>query len=114
MRSLVRWLLYVREGTAGNLAMIGRTQRTLKRTSSTRSSSGSARSGASTRRAPAIILFGRRNYVAGADNEAAVTKIQGLTLAGAYVQEVTIPESFWSPHPALDRRGAGVRDNEYG
>jgi len=96
--SLVAWLRYVRTGPAGNLAMIGRTERTLKRNiidvlvewlgpKRCKYTQGTGE----------IMLLGRRIYVAGADNEAAVTKIQGLTLAGAYVDEVTtIPESFWS------------------
>lgn len=96
--SLIRWLLYVRQGPAGNLAMIGRTERTLKRNiidplvewlgpKRCKYTQGTGE----------IMLLGRRIYIAGADNEAAVTKIQGLTLAGAYVDELTtIPESFWS------------------
>lgn len=96
--SLVRWLQFVRTGPAGNLAMVGRTERTLKRNiidpliewlgpKRCKYTQGTGE----------VILLGRRIYVAGADNEASVTKIQGLTLAGAYVDEVTtIPESFWS------------------
>jgi PBSX family phage terminase large subunit len=42
-------------------------------------------------------LLGRRIYVAGANDERSMDKIRGLTLAGAYVDEISvIPESFWS------------------
>jgi len=42
-------------------------------------------------------LFGRRCVVVGASNELARMKIQGLTLAGALVDEVgTVPESFFT------------------
>lgn len=96
--SLLAWLRYVREGPAGNLAMIGKTERTLKRNvidpliemlgpKRCRYVAGAGE----------LWILGRRVYVAGANNEAAVSKIQGLTLAGAYVDEVTtMPESFWS------------------
>lgn len=96
--SLVAWLKFVRTGPAGNLAMSGRTERTLKRNiiDVLVEWLGDKRC-RYTQGAGEIQLLGRRIYVAGADNEAAVTKIQGLTLAGAYVDEVTtIPESFWS------------------
>lgn len=41
-------------------------------------------------------IFGRTCRVIGAPNELAESKIRGMTLAGAYVDEITvIPESFW-------------------
>jgi hypothetical protein len=43
-----------------------------------------------------LFLFGRRIYTAGANDARAVEKIQGLTLAGAYGDEVaTWPEDLW-------------------
>lgn len=43
-----------------------------------------------------INLWGRKIWVVGANDERAVQKIQGATLAGAYVDEAAlIPESFW-------------------
>jgi PBSX family phage terminase large subunit len=96
--SLLAWLEYTRTGPAGNLAMIGKTERTLKRNvidpliemlgpKRCRYVAGAGE----------LWILGRRVYVAGANNEASVSKIQGLTLAGAYVDEVTtMPESFWS------------------
>lgn len=96
--SLVRWLVFVREAPPGNLLMTGKTERTLKRNvidpltewlgaSRCRLVAGSGE----------LWLLGRRVYVAGANDERAQEKIRGLTLVGAYVDEVsTVPESFWS------------------
>lgn len=95
--STLRWLLYVRNGPAGNLAMIGKTERTLKRNviDPIIEMVGSRRcrylAGAGE-----LHLFGRRIYTAGANNILAVEKIQGLTLAGAYGDEIaTWPEDLW-------------------
>ena len=96
--SLLRWLQFVRTGPAANLVMIGRSERTLKRNivdvlvemlgpKRCRARWGDGE----------LMLLGRRVYLAGASNEAAVGKIQGITLAGAYVDEVSLmPESMWS------------------
>lgn len=96
--SLLAWLLFTRTGPAGNLVMVGKTERTLKRNvidplvdmigpKRCRYSLGSGE----------LWLLGRRIYVAGANDERAQDKIRGLTLAGAYVDEATvIPESFWA------------------
>jgi PBSX family phage terminase large subunit len=52
--------------------------------------------------------LGRRILVVGANDEGSVTKIQGLTLSGAYVDEcATIPESFFNMlHTRLSIAGA--------
>ena len=43
------------------------------------------------------MLFGRKVWLEGASDERAESKIRGMTLAGAYVDELTqIPESFYS------------------
>lgn len=96
--SLIAWLLFVRLGPAGNLAMIGKTERTLKRNvidplvewlgpKRCRYVAGAGE----------LWLLGRRIYVAGANNETAIGKIQGLTLVGAYVDEAALmPEGMWS------------------
>lgn len=96
--SLLRWLIFVRRGPAGNLAMIGKTERTLKRNvidplvemlgkKRCRPNWGDGE----------LMLLGRRIYLAGANNEAAVGKLQGLTLAGAYTDELALmPEAMWS------------------
>lgn len=95
--STFRWLRYIRQGPAGNLAMIGKTERTLKRNVidpiiemlGTRRCRYLAGSGE-------VHIFGRRIYTAGANDARAVEKIQGLTLAGAYGDEIaTWPEDLW-------------------
>lgn len=96
--SLLAWLRFVRTGPAGNLLMIGKTERTLKRniidpliemlgTDRVRYVQGAGE----------VHIAGRRIYIAGANDEKAEGKIRGLTLAGAYVDEAsTMPESMWS------------------
>lgn len=96
--SLMRWLKFVREAPPGNLLMTGKTERTLKRNiidvltewlgpSRCKLIAGSGE----------LWLLGRRVYVAGANDERAQEKIRGLTLVGAYADEVsTLPESYWS------------------
>lgn len=95
--SSIAWMQYTRNGPPGNLAMIGRTERTLKRnvidplidmvgSKRCRYSAGAGE----------VRLFGRRIYTAGANNVQAVEKIQGLTLAGAYGDEIaTWPEELF-------------------
>lgn len=96
--SLLAWLVFVRTGPAGNLVMIGKTERTLKRNviDPLTSMLGAKRCKANWGDGE-LMLMGRRIYLAGANNEAAIGKIQGLTLAGAYVDEATLmPEGMWS------------------
>lgn len=95
--SLLAWLKFVRTGPQGNLLMTGKTERTLKRNiidpltemlgpKRCRYVEGSGE----------LHLLGRRIYTAGANDEKAEAKIRGLTLAGAYVDEIsTVPQSFW-------------------
>ncbi len=96
--SIMVWLQYVRTGPPGALLMVGKTERTLKRNildpiiemvgkKRCRFVAGSGE----------VHLFGRTIYVAGANDERAADKIKGLTLAGAYCDEVTTyPESFFA------------------
>lgn len=96
--SLIAWLHFVRTGPAGNLLLVGKTERTLKRNiidpltemlgvSRCRYVEGSGE----------LWLLGRRIYTAGAHNEGSQEKIRGLTLAGLYGDEIsTWPESFWT------------------
>lgn len=96
--SLLLWIRYIRQGPDGNLLMIGKTERTLKRNiidpiiqmlgkKRARYLSGSGE----------FHVCGRVVYVVGANDESAQEKIRGLTLAGAYGDEVsTWPESFWA------------------
>ncbi|MER8233482.1 PBSX family phage terminase large subunit [Streptomyces sp. NPDC094049] len=96
--SIMVWLRYVRTGPAGPLLMAGKTERTLKRNiidpiiEMVGTSRCVYKSGVGE-----LILLGRTIYVAGANDERAAEKIKGLTLAGAYLDEVTtFPESFFA------------------
>ncbi len=91
-----RWLEYVINGPKGDLVMVGKTERTLKRNIINplkeylgprfRYNQGEGE----------ILIGKRRIYVAGANDERAADKIRGATFAGAYGDELTLwPESFF-------------------
>jgi len=96
--SVIRWLDFVAHGPPGELLMVGKTERTLKRNildpiaelldgDEFRLLSGKGEA----------YIFGRRVYLAGANDERAEGKIRGLTLVGAYGDEITLwPESFFT------------------
>lgn len=95
--SIMVWLKYIRTGPPGALLMVGKTERTLKRNiiDVIEQMVGKRRC---VYRAGAgeVVIFGRLIYVAGANDEKAVDKIKGLTLAGAYCDEVTTyPQAFF-------------------
>ncbi|SFU40079.1 PBSX family phage terminase large subunit [Alicyclobacillus macrosporangiidus] len=95
--SVVRWLDFLATGPPGDLLMAGKTERTLRRNILNpleeilgprlfRYNAGEGEA----------FICGRRVYVAGANDERAENKIRGMTLAGAYGDEVTLwPESFF-------------------
>lgn len=96
--SLVTWIMFVSEAPPGELLMAGKTERTLKRNIldvleqmvGQRYFKYSLGSGEAT-------LFGRRIYLVGANDMRSEGKIRGLTLAGAYGDEITLwPESFFT------------------
>jgi PBSX family phage terminase large subunit len=96
--SIVRWLDYIETGPKGDLLMCGKTERTLKRNildvieSIVGSKNYKLNQGQGE-----VYIFGRRIYIVGANDERAEGKIRGLTLAGAYCDEITLyPESFWT------------------
>lgn len=97
--SLVRWIAFVITNEApGNLLMVGKTERTLKRnildTLEELLPRGAFKHVAG---AGECFIFGRRIYIAGANDERAGDRIRGMTLAGCYVDEVSVlPESFWT------------------
>jgi len=81
----------------GGVLLIGKTERTLKRNvlDPMRDIFGEAYV-SNVYGDGEIRIFGRRCYIVGANDERAVTKIQGLTLSYAYGDEVTTwPESFF-------------------
>jgi PBSX family phage terminase large subunit len=95
--SIMVWLRYIRTGPPGALLMVGKTERTLKRNiidvieQMVGKKRCVYRAGAGE-----VVIFGRTIYVAGANDEKAVDKIKGLTLAGAYMDEVTTyPQMFF-------------------
>lgn len=94
----IAWVEFSRHVNEGNLLMIGKTERTLKRNvvDPLIEILGSARCryvGGSGE----LFICGRRVYLAGANDERAEEKIRGLTLAGAYLDEAsTVPESFFT------------------
>lgn len=96
--SILWWLKYVRQGPPGPLLMVGKTERTLKRNiiDPIQEMVGQKRCKYRVG-AGEIDLLGRTVYTAGANDERAADKIKGLTLAGAYCDEITTyPESFFS------------------
>lgn len=96
--TLMSWLRFCRTGPAGDLAMVGRTERTVYRNliQPLEQMVGAKRCKYN-RGTGVLILLGRTVHIIGANNEASVTKIQGLTLAGLYLDEAAeLPESFFN------------------
>lgn len=96
--SLMRWIEFIVSAPPGDLAMIGKTERTLKRNVLDQivGMLGPKRAKVTTGSGEAHIL-GRRIYLAGANDELAASKIAGLTLAGWYGDEIpTWPESVFA------------------
>jgi len=94
--SLMRFLQYIRTGPHGDLMIVGKSQDTIKRNilSELQFLMGSDMRVYEGKRE--MHLWGRTIHLVGASDERASQKIQGATLAGAYVDELTlIPESFW-------------------
>lgn len=96
--SIVRWLEFVKNGPEGDLLMVGKTERTLYRNilGPIRDIVGRKRFKYN-RGMGELTLCGRLIYIAGANDERSADKIRGLTLAGAYCDELTLwPESMFS------------------
>jgi PBSX family phage terminase large subunit len=96
--SLIRWLEFLIDGPRGELAMIGKTERTLKRNviDPIVAMIGPRRAKLSAGSGEANIL-GRRIYLCGANDVGAVNKIAGMTLAGWYGDEIPRwPEDVFS------------------
>lgn len=95
--TLIEWLEYCRRGPAGPLLMTGRTERTVitNLVLPLQEMLGSKRVKLN-RGIGVVAILGREVMIVGADNAAAVTKIQGRTLAGALVDETsTLPEDYF-------------------
>lgn len=109
--SVIQWIEYVRNGPSGTLLMVGKTERTIRQNviDPMTEMLGKARCKYVAGKG-ILYLLGRRILVVGANDESSVTKIQGLTLAGAYVDEcATIPESFFNMlHTRMSIAGAKI------
>jgi PBSX family phage terminase large subunit len=96
--SIIRWIRYVRDAPAGPLLLTGKTERTARRNviDPLQDMLGARRARFNVGTGE-LHMLGRTVYVVGANDERAQDKIRGLTLAGAYADEVsTLPESFFS------------------
>ncbi|MEU8023695.1 PBSX family phage terminase large subunit [Micromonospora haikouensis] len=100
--SLMRWLMFVRHApTSGQLVMIGKTKDTLNRNifavltdpaifgalaSEVHYTPGSG----------IAVILGRVVHVIGANDARSESRLRGMTIAGAYVDEITLlPRDFW-------------------
>lgn len=96
--SLLSWIDFVLHAPPGELLMVGKTERTLKRNiiNPLRKILGPDRCRFVAGEGE-LHICGRLVLVVGANNEEAVGKIQGMSLVGAYVDEAAlVPESFWA------------------
>ena len=95
--SIVRWLEYLESGPKGKKLMIGKTQRTLKRNIlDVVQDIVGADNFNFNRGLGEVQIYDKKVYIAGANDMRAEDKIRGMTLAGAYCDEVSIyPEGFF-------------------
>lgn len=94
----IRWLEYTaREAPPGDLLMVGKTERTLLRNVVKPMQDEFGSSVVQINRGDGTIhILGRRIYLVGANDESSEGKIRGMTLAGAYGDELTLwPKNFW-------------------
>lgn len=101
--SLLRWLLFVRTAPrGGELVVIGRTRESIGRNvfgplQDPSLFGAMAKAVKYTTGASTAIMFGRVVHVIGASDAKAEKVIRGMTVAGAYVDELTvIPEEFFT------------------
>lgn len=89
--SLLAWVEYITQAPPGSLLMVGRTADTLRRniidplidlfgSENIRPVYGTG----------VCTIYGRQVHMLGADNQSAESRIRGMTLAGAYVDEISI------------------------
>ncbi|MGW0136251.1 PBSX family phage terminase large subunit [Streptomyces sp. NPDC003299] len=96
--SLIDWMDFVRNGPPGNLLMAGKTTKTLRENCIEVLVEMVGPERCSYNQGKGILtLFGRRIIVASGNDESSKDKIRGLTLVGAYCDELsTMPESFFT------------------
>lgn len=93
----VRWLIYIFEAPPGDLLMAGKTVASLQRNvlNDIADIAGVKYFRWVDRQKGELNLFGRRVHIVGANTAESEERIRGLTLAGAYCDEVSIyPKSF--------------------
>lgn len=94
--SILAWLLYVRTAPPGPLAVIGKTRDTIARNVLDVIADLMPSAISYTRGATTCRILGRLVHVIGANDARAESRLRGLTLAGTYVDEVTlVPEAFF-------------------
>jgi PBSX family phage terminase large subunit len=97
--SILRWLEFVKSNkhSVGELLMVGKTERTLKRNIlDVIEKIVGAKYYKLVQGAGEVYIYGRKVYICGANDERAQDKIRGMTLMGAYGDELTIwAESFF-------------------
>jgi PBSX family phage terminase large subunit len=95
--SIIRWVEYIKTGPQGDLLMVGKTERTLKRNIlDVIEDIVGSKNFRYNRGLGEVYIFGRKVYIVGANDERSEGKIRGMTLAGAYGDELTLwPESFF-------------------
>lgn len=94
--SIIRWLSFISEDD-GNYLMVGKTERTLKQNVLDVIEQIVGHKNFKLNRGTGeVYICGVRCYIVGANDERAEGKIRGLTLKGAYCDEITLyPESFF-------------------
>lgn len=94
--SICAWMMFVKRAPRGPLAIIGKTRDSAYRNVIDVMAEMNPGAVEFNRGAPTIRVLGRLVYVFGANDAKAERVIRGLTLAGAYVDEITlIPFDFW-------------------
>lgn len=94
--TIYRWIHYAMTGPPGDLVMVGKTERTLKRNIIHPMQEILGNRMVYNRGEGEIKIGNRRIYVVGANDERSVGKIQGGTYAGGYGDELTLwLESFF-------------------
>lgn len=93
---IIDWLRWVPTAPAGPLAVVGRTRDTIGRNVLEVIEQLDPRAIRWRPGAPTAVIMGRRHHILGANDAQSETKVRGLTLAGALVDEVTVlPESLF-------------------
>lgn len=95
----VRWLQYIRSGPRGDLAMLGKTAATLQRNvlNDLFDIIGPKNYHWVNRQSGELMIYDRRVYCFGANNEDAESKIRGATFAGSLCDEVNLyPQSVFN------------------